>query len=878
MKKITFFLALFLSVMGVGQVHADELTVFDGTDQSYYVPIYAYYVDNVGGARTEFIIPKEMLADMAGCDITSMSFYLTAVSQKPASWNGVLFDVYVREVDEDKLTTGYKGYDDKNADVYEGQIDATQSTTLTINFTKKVFSYSGEKNLLIGIYNENAGDYEQCYFYGVNGEYTDSGVSMYGSSGSKSTFRPKTTFTYEGGVAYTLAGCVNNDGNASFFENAWDPSYTSNDLKRGSDGKYTKTFTNVSLSANDQIKFKVVKDHSWDVSYPAENYVKTISETGTYDLTFSYDPENNNVDLKVYRVISAVNVRGDFNNWTDGANVLTYNSETGSYEGIIDLSNTMADQQFKLHLTFDGMANDDAGYLGWQDKLSGAVTLVAPEGWVYDYNNASFYLKNSTTQYKTYNVTATWTPSDNPKTGWTLTIAGKDKRTQIFNATFVNNPGWTNVYAYVWSGSSPNETNKALGNWPGTKLTAGADGKYAVEIEAVDAPEHIIFNNGPISSYNTTVTEQTADLTFVVDREYELFYEGFAGTSLEPVNSIDGWDIDVTEHEGAGGYYGRMQYYTDSNNNNATVVFYYVTGDNDKAAYLITPKLHISGTDDAFYMRTNGLSDGKITVSYSADKNNWTQISQYSCSSYTGKSFKNIPEGDYYIKIELWNGTIDYFYGYELAASTYLELSENDEESMVVAGTYDEVTVEFTMGAGKFAAICLPFATTTTALGEGVKAWAFNGYDGNISLTTTNDLEAGKPYVVYAANGVNGFNFQNVTIASNEAGSVEQGAATFQGSYVKMPAGTMTGKYGVTPAGKIQKAGESATMKAFRGYFDLPTNTQNVKVSFDGIATGIDAAEVFGTENGEMYDLQGRRVNNTQKGIYIQNGKKFVVK
>ena len=845
--------------MGVGQVHADELTVFDGTDQSYYVPIYAYYVDNVGGARTEFIIPKEMLADMAGCDITSMSFYLTAVSQKPASWNGVLFDVYVREVDEDKLTTGYKGYDDKNADVYEGQIDATQSTTLTINFTKKVFSYSGEKNLLIGIYNENAGYYEQCYFYGVNGEYTDSGVSMYGSSGSKSTFRPKTTFTYEGGVAYTLAGCVNNDGNASFFENAWDPSYTSNDLKRGSDGKYTKTFTNVSLSANDQIKFKVVKDHSWDVSYPAENYVKTISETGTYDLTFSYDPENNNVDLKVYRVISAVNVRGDFNNWTDGANVLTYNSETGSYEGIIDLSNTMADQQFKLHLTFDGMANDDAGYLGWQDKLSGAVTLVAPEGWVYDYNNASFYLKNSTTQYKTYNVTATWIPSENPKTGWTLTIAGKDKRTQIFNATFVNNPGWTNVYAYVWSGSSPNETNKALGNWPGTKLTAGADGKYAVEIEAVDAPEHIIFNNGPISSYNTTVTEQTADLTFVVDKEYELFYEGFAGTSLEPVNSIDGWDIDVTEHEGAGGYYGRMQYYTDSNNNNATVVFYYITGDNDK-----------------------------ITVSYSADKNNWTHISEYSCSSYTGKSFKNIPEGDYYIKIELWNGTIDYFYGYELAASTYLELSENDEENMVVAGTYDEVVVGFTMAAGKFATICLPFAITKSDLGEGVKVWRFSGYDnGNIQLTTpAEELDTNlQPYVIYAENGINGLAFQNITITSFDAEEPAIrmvvsgiGDAYFKGTYTKMAAGTITGKYGVTPAGKIQKAGESATMKAFRGYFDLPTNTQNVKVSFDGIATGIDAAEVFGTENGEMYDLQGRRVNNTQKGIYIQNGKKFVVK
>ena len=32
------------------------------------------------------------------------------------------------------------------------------------------------------------------------------------------------------------------------------------------------------------------------------------------------------------------------------------------------------------------------------------------------------------------------------------------------------------------------------------------------------------------------------------------------------------------------------------------------------------------------------------------------------------------------------------------------------------------------------------------------------------------------------------------------------------------------------------------------------------------------------TENGAIYNLQGVRVNGAQKGIYIQNGKKYVVK
>ena len=208
---------------------------------------------------------------------------------------------------------------------------------------------------------------------------------------------------------------------------------------------------------------------------------------------------------------------------------------------------------------------------------------------------------------------------------------------------------------------------------------------------------------------------------------------------------------------------------------------------------------------------------------------------------------------------------------------------------MVVAGTYDEVIVDFNVPAGKFATICLPFAFTKADLGEGVKVWEYAAYeDGNIMLETADDFDLTnycQPYVIYAENGINGLAFQNVNIISEneEPGDCvvggESGDATFYGTYVKMPAGTLTGYYGVTPAGKIQKAGAGASLKAFRGYFELPANAQNVKISFDGQeATGIEAAEVMEALTGEMYDLQGRRVNNAQKGIYIQNGKKFVVK
>ena len=857
MRKFSFLFAFLLSVMGVTQAWADELTVFDGSAQSEGAPIYTYDIDTKGRARSEFIVPKEMIAEMAGCNITSMSFYLTSPSTKAASWGGVNFWVYVKEVDDNSLTTYLAAAG--GVDVYKGQIDATQGTTMTINF-QNVFPYSGNKNLLIGIYNETTGSYEKIEYYGDDSGST--GVSIYGdgayeSSIIKSSFRPKTTFTYE-----------------------------------------------------------------------------TSGEKA---------------------IINQVMLPGEFNGWQGNQNELTYDATTKAYKGVLDLTNTTADQQFKLLVRAEGYDNDI--YLGWQQNGT-ALTIDAPEGWVVDYSNDNLYLLNSATNYKTYDVTAKWTESADATTGWTLTIAGKDERYNTYTATFadnagwgniyaytwtgegadkveqlgawpgkklelnadgkyevtvlgdeapayiifhnnngtqtenlefingneynnavltqfavtyVNAAGWTDVYAYVWSGDGNTASNKALGEWPGTKLTAGADGKYAVEFEAIEAPEKIIFNNGNGNG------KQTGNLAFVNEKDYELFYEGFDVDGNRRVTATDlpGWENDLTEHEDAEGYFGTLQYY------NGTVFYYLsVTGDND--AYMITPKLHVEGTADKMVFSGYINGSGEINVYYSADKNSWTTVSTtpYLSSTEQEITISNIPEGDWYIKFELGNAAINYVYGYELASeSTYLALSENDEESKVVAGTYDEVTVEFTMGAGKFAAICLPFATTTTALGEGVKAWAFNGYDGNISLTTTNDLEAGKPYVVYAANGVNGFNFQNVTIASNEAGSVEQGAATFQGSYVKMPAGTMTGKYGVTPDGRIKKAGEGASMKAFRAYFE--GITPSAKLACDGViigeATGIDTIE-NAEFTSELYDLQGRRVNNAQKGIYIQNGKKFVVK
>jgi hypothetical protein len=49
-------------------------------------------------------------------------------------------------------------------------------------------------------------------------------------------------------------------------------------------------------------------------------------------------------------------------------------------------------------------------------------------------------------------------------------------------------------------------------------------------------------------------------------------------------------------------------------------------------------------------------------------------------------------------------------------------------------------------------------------------------------------------------------------------------------------------------------------------------------IEINGDATGIKMIEAAENEDGAIYNLQGIRVNETQKGMFIKNGKKFIVK
>jgi hypothetical protein len=69
-----------------------------------------------------------------------------------------------------------------------------------------------------------------------------------------------------------------------------------------------------------------------------------------------------------------------------------------------------------------------------------------------------------------------------------------------------------------------------------------------------------------------------------------------------------------------------------------------------------------------------------------------------------------------------------------------------------------------------------------------------------------------------------------------------------------------------------------------KAYLQLPTSvfagTRSIGISYDDEdgTTGIKDVKSSGVKDGEWYTLQGQRVQNPGKGLYIKNGKKVVIK
>ncbi len=85
---------------------------------------------------------------------------------------------------------------------------------------------------------------------------------------------------------YTVAGTE------ALFGSNWSPEDTNNDMTSTDGTTYTLTKTDVALKGGGKYEYKVLKNRSWDTSYPAENALVEIAENGKYTVVITFNAES----------------------------------------------------------------------------------------------------------------------------------------------------------------------------------------------------------------------------------------------------------------------------------------------------------------------------------------------------------------------------------------------------------------------------------------------------------------------------------------------------------------------------------------------------------------------------------------------------------
>ena len=214
-------------------------------------------------------------------------------------------------------------------------------------------------------------------------------------------------------------------------------------------------------------------------------------------------------------------------------------------------------------------------------------------------------------------------------------------------------------------------------------------------------------------------------------------------------------------------------------------------------------------------------------------------------------------------------------------------------ENSFTTGTLPVAVLNYTPKNG-WNTIGVPFQLTndilTTIFGEGWKAYELTGYSNNeISFSQTTNFVAGYPYIIYAeaAPQEASFKLENLNISSASEKEDVRGGLAFRSTFAPIAPGQLTAWWGVTNQGRIQPAGSGASLKALRGYFYMnasapETNLSEARIVYinlDGTVTAISSVKAQLKADGNTYDLSGRKLTgNLKQGVYIQNGKKIVIK
>ncbi len=253
-------------------------------------------------------------------------------------------------------------------------------------------------------------------------------------------------------------------------------------------------------------------------------------------------------------------------------------------------------------------------------------------------------------------------------------------------------------------------------------------------------------------------------------------------------------------------------------------------------------------------------------------------------------------------------GSVNIFARYQ---SLCISLANNASNYETLSKYKDKVTHSVTLADrtltkdGNWNTLCLPFDVTIASsplAGDNVVVKVFDNTSslsdaGELTLKFTAapaTITAGTPFIIkWDGDGSNNLSnpvFNNVTITSTTAQEMKStdGKVKFIGNYspFNITADNINEILYVASGNKIGYSKNERTLKSCRAHFWVQPNGTEAAARTIDIDWGDDVTAMPLIDNGQLimdnswYTLDGRRLSGkpTEKGVYISNGKKIVIK
>ncbi len=877
------------------------LTVYDGTDESQEVPAYIFYFDEY--TRSQFVIPASDLTAMNGNIINALVFYTTADNTPCTTMCPV--DVYVKEVDY----TSINAFETKESStiVYQGKLTILRSGSggvLTIPLTTP-YAYGGG-NLMIGIENTTDDGFDDITFLGqtVNGaSVAGSASSLAGVYPTQQNFIPKTLFMHEPPaieMPSTLTATNVTTSGATLTWSGGTGKYNV-EYKKVSDADWTVllsnttqltyTFTNLDIYTDYQARVQSVDASDatshWrtiDFSTPLADDMCQIS----LKLTDGYGDGWNDAAIQVVDVLTST-LLGTFANTSAAGKgeAQTYYAAVpndrdiqfqwvaGSYDSecsyvVYDVN---GDEIFSgsgaMNSSFTHHVNCNAISKPKDLLVSNVNANAATITWTGTADSYELRYRVASGFRYGFETAEPWAVDDFPPCS---TYDGDGTQTYTFSGWSFTNQGYTGAcIAFNNDNNSSGSMVSHSGNAFGMMMNpnSGAANDWFI------LPEITIQDGYILSFWAREITSNYGN---------EIINVGVYGDT-------DGtFSTTLADNVGIAGTVWQEYKY-------------------DLSAYVgQTVRLAINCVSNDVF----GFMFDDIYVGNPNDDSGWTTVadatSPYSLTGLAEETLYEVQVRGKYVSAgySAWTQSATFTTNAEV---TLANVGDNTN----VISTNNGKTCSVTLANrtlykdGKWNTICLPFDVTLAdsplagATARTVTAASISGTTLNMTFGDAVDvLQAGTPYIIKWATGSDIVNpvFEGVQMStaynSYDNGQTGDAYVGFIGTYQSMQlTGALLTEYAnrvllLTGNNQLRYAVEGVGLGAQRAFFLLGENASSVKqvTSFsidfgDDVTTGIISVDDdTQSGNGLWYSVDGRAYTQkpTTKGIYINNGKKLIIK